>query len=217
MTKEKLNTIFKKIVNTTVLLTNNLLILRHLKTIISRFRYTYQNISLCNKINVKGVDFAYPINTIIGNKDNFTIGEGTRFGKYTVLTAWNAYRDKRYNPKVSIGKNCYFGDYLHLTCIENIKIGDNVLTGRWVTITDNGHGKTEIEDLYIAPEYREIYVKGPTIIGDNVWIGDKATILPGLTIGDGCVIGANSVVSKDIPQYCIVAGNPAKIIKRLKA
>lgn len=57
--------------------------------------------------------------------------------------------------------------------------------------------------------------KGPVIIGQNVWVGDKATILPGVTIGDGAVIGANSVVTKDVPPYSIVGGNPAKVLKQL--
>lgn len=57
--------------------------------------------------------------------------------------------------------------------------------------------------------------KGPVIIGSNVWFGDKATILPNVTIGDGAVIAANSVVTKDVPAYSVVAGNPAKIIKQV--
>ena len=55
--------------------------------------------------------------------------------------------------------------------------------------------------------------KGRVVIGNNVWIGDKATILPGVTIGDGAIIAANAVVTKDVPQYSVVGGNPAKVIK----
>ena len=60
---------------------------------------------------------------------------------------------------------------------------------------------------------RPVVSKGSVIIGNNVWIGDKATILPNVTIGDGAVIAANSVVTKDVPAYSVVAGNPAKVIK----
>ena len=57
--------------------------------------------------------------------------------------------------------------------------------------------------------------KGPVIIGDNVWVGEKATIVANIKIGQGCVIAANSVVTKDVPPYCVVAGCPAKIVKYL--
>ncbi|MBR4745404.1 MAG: hypothetical protein IK070_01685, partial [Clostridia bacterium] len=64
-----------------------------------------------------------------------------------------------------------------------IIIGDALLTGRWVTITDNSHGDTSIECLKLKPIARSIVSKGPVKIGNNVWIGDKATILPNVTIG----------------------------------
>lgn len=86
------------------------------------------------------------------------------------------------------------------------------MTGRWVTISDNNHGRTDRNTLQLPPVERRLYSKGNVVIGDNVWIGDKATILSGVTIGDGAVIGANSVVTKDVPEYSVVAGNPAKII-----
>ena len=70
--------------------------------------------------------------------------------------------------------------------------------------------------MEIPPTQRPVYSKGPVIIGNNVWIGDKATILPNVSIGNGAIIAANSVVTKDVPEYCIVAGNPAKIINRNK-
>ena len=60
---------------------------------------------------------------------------------------------------------------------------------------------------------RELVSKGPIVIGDNVWIGDKVTILSGVTIGSHAVIAANAVVTKDVPAYSVVAGNPGKIMK----
>ena len=65
----------------------------------------------------------------------------------------------------------------------------------------------------MRPLERPITSKGPVVIGNNVWIGDKATILPGVTIGDGAVIAANAVVTKDVPAYSVVGGNPARVIK----
>jgi acetyltransferase-like isoleucine patch superfamily enzyme len=66
------------------------------------------------------------------------------------------------------------------------------------------------------PFRRPLVSKGPVLIGDCVWIGDKATILPGVTIGKGSVIGANAVVTKDVPDYCMAAGNPAVVLKKLE-
>ena len=93
-------------------------------------------------------------------------------------------------------------------------MGNGVLTGRWVTITDNSHGETDYETLKMQPILRKLYSKGAVKIGDNVWIGDKVTILPNVTIGNGAIIAANAVVTRDIPPYSIVAGNPARIIKQ---
>lgn len=162
-----------------------------------------------------------------------SIGQNSKFGDEIYLTAWDTYyclSDKvRYDgrmdiktadgffiqvmdPELTIGQWCNFGSYNHITCTNKITIGNNILTGKWVTITDNSHGDTDIDSLHIHPIYRPIVSKGPVIIGNDVWIGDKATILPGVTIGDGAVIAANSVVTRDVPAYCVVGGNPAKII-----
>lgn len=144
-----------------------------------------------------------------------TIDTHTTFGKSCILTAWGDYQGIDYIPQITIGKNCCFGEYNHITCINCIHIGCGVLTGRWVTITDNSHGMTDFESLKSTPLKRQLYSKGPVVIGDNVWIGDKATILPNVTIGDGAVIAANSVVTKDVPPYSVVGGNPARILKTI--
>lgn len=145
---------------------------------------------------------------------HISIGDRTHFGKDCVLTAWDRYKAFMYSPTIVIGDGCNFGDYNHITSINRIEIGNNVLTGRWVTISDNGHGRTDYKSLQTPPRFREIVSKGPVIIGDNVWIGDKATILSGVTVGEGAVIGANTVVTKDIPPYSVAVGNPVRIIKR---
>lgn len=95
-------------------------------------------------------------------------------------------------------------------------IGDSLLTGKWVTITDNSHGETDKTTLEMRPQERPVTSKGPVVIGNNVWIGDKATILPGVTIGDGAVIAANAVVTENVPEYSVVAGIPAKVINYMK-
>ena len=113
-----------------------------------------------------------------------------------------------------IGDSVSIGAFNHITCTNRIVIGDGVLTGKFVTVTDNSHGNTDYDSLHIKPNDRDVVSKGPVVIGNNVWIGDKATILPGVTIGDGAIIAANAVVTKDVPAYSVAAGNPARIIKK---
>ena len=142
------------------------------------------------------------------------IGGKTNFGKDIWLTAWLFGGGKFDKPFLKIGSHCSFGAYNHITCANRVIIGDNCLTGKWVTIPDNSHGETDSDSLHLSPTKRPITSKGPVVIGNNVWIGDKATILPGVTIGDGAVVAANAVVTKDVPSYSVVGGNPARIIKK---
>lgn len=169
---------------------------------------------LCLRLNCKRVLFRGSPNLILG-MDLIEIGEDTIFGKGIILAANKKYGAQVFSPKIKIGKRCDFGDFLNITACEEISIGDDVLMGRWITISDNAHGMFEKEDLFIPPKKRKIYIKGPVKIGDNVWIGDKATVLSGVEIGEGAVIGANSVVTKNVPPYSMAVGKPATIIKRI--
>ena len=119
-------------------------------------------------------------------------------------------------PEMVLGNDISIGEYSHISCAQQIIIGDGLLTGRFVLITDNAHGQNSASELTINPLARKIYSPGPITIGRNVWIGDKATVLPNVTIGDGAIIAANAVVVKDVPPYSVVAGCPAKIVKMIK-
>lgn len=182
-----------------------------MSSLIDRIAKTVYNRWISRKFAGGPFGFKYPVNLIRGQR-YFHIGNHTAFGKYVVLTAWDRYLDRTFSPDVVIGRECNFGDYLHLTCISKITIGDNVLTGRWVTISDNSHGNSDLRSLLIPPLGRELVSKGPINIGNNVWIGDKATILAGVSIGEGAIVAANAVVTKDVAPYTVVAGNPANII-----
>lgn len=150
---------------------------------------------------------------LLKGADYITIGQDSNILQGTYLTAWDSFFKQSFEPEVSIGRDCHIGAYNHITCVNKIVIGDGFVSGKWVTITDNSHGDTDLNSLTIPVSKRPIVSKGPVIIGKNVWIGDKATILPGVTIGDGVVVAANSVVTKDVPSYCVVGGNPAKILR----
>ena len=145
----------------------------------------------------------------LGGAEYISIGNNVHFGEYCVLEAITT--DKK--PEITIGDNCIIGDFSHLGAINFIHIGNNVITGRSILINDHSHGTPEDRFSDIPPINRKLYSKGGITIGDNVWIGDKVSILCGVTIGKGAIIGVNSVVTKDIPAFSIAAGSPARIIR----
>lgn len=121
------------------------------------------------------------------------------------------------------GKSLVFGndvqlnDNVHIVCEDSIKIGNNVLMASHIFISDCSHGSYKGDDNDTPPDIppaKRPLPSYPITIGDNVWIGEGVIIMPGTTIGDGCVIGAHSVVSKDIPAYSIALGTPAKAVKK---
>lgn len=142
-----------------------------------------------------------------------SVGDKTFIAKGVQLTAWDSHNGIHYKPSVTIGNACSIRDNCHITAVNSIRIGDNLLTGTNVLITDNSHGEATREQMDIPPTQRKLFSKGPVIIGNNVWLGNNVCVMPGITIGDGAIIGANSVVTHDIPPYCMAAGVPAKVIK----
>ena len=142
-----------------------------------------------------------------------SIGKGTTISKGGILTAWDKYESQTFTPSIKIGNNTYIGEYAHITACKEIIIGNNVLTGRRIYISDNAHGNSSKEEIDIPPIKRPLYVKGSVIIEDNVWIGERVCILSGVHIGKGAIIAANAVVTHDVPAACVVGGVPAKIIK----
>ncbi|MHA6608531.1 DapH/DapD/GlmU-related protein [Photobacterium damselae] len=117
--------------------------------------------------------------------------------------------------KVIFGENCQINDSVHIASVQKVLIGSNVLIASRVFITDHQHGSysgsVQSSALELAKERK--LVSSPVIIEDNVWLGEGAVVLPGVTIGENSVIGANAVVTKNIPMNSIACGVPAKVIK----
>lgn len=157
----------------------------------------------------------YPRILFLGKKvnivgaPNIVLGNRVKIDNYSTISTWHS---EKYNPLLQIGDCTEIGAYAHITCINKVSIGSNVLMGKFVTITDNSHGGNTFAELDVPPSKRELYSKGEVAIDDNVWIGDKVTILPNIKIGKGAIIGANSVVTKDVPPFVIACGNPLRII-----
>ena len=125
----------------------------------------------------------------------------------------DTYDDQHFSPKLIIGDGVSFNYYCHVGCINKIVIGNHVMVGSYVLITDHSHGELERTSVPVAK--RKLLSKGPVIIEDNVWIGEHACIMPGVTIGEGSIIGANAVVTHDVPPFSVAVGVPARVVKSL--
>ena len=154
--------------------------------------------------------------TEILNSKRISIGKNTHIGRNVLLRCFDAAGEKGLST-ITIGEKSCIGDHSTITAAKKITIGNGVLTGRMVIITDNSHGHTNIpEELDIDPILRPIVSTGEVVIEDNVWIGEKASIMPGVRVGKGSIIAANAVVTKNVPPYSIVGGCPAKVIKMMR-
>ncbi len=108
---------------------------------------------------------------------------------------------------ITVGKNVFINSGCHFQDQGGITIGDGALIGHHVVLATLNHD--------FSPEKRSTLHPAPIVIGENVWIGANATVVPGVTIGNGSIIAAGAVVTKDVPENVVVGGAPAKIIKML--
>lgn len=161
---------------------------------------------------------------IIGLGSRFTypqyieIGDNVKIGWRCVFECWNHYHGEakfEMSPMLTIGNCSAIGDESHISCARKMVIGNGVLMGRKIFITDNNHGSSDRTMLDISPFDRPLTSSGPVVIEDDVWIGEKVSIMPNVTIGKGAIVAANAVVTKDVPPYAVVGGCPARIIKQL--
>lgn len=184
---------------------------------ISRFRDTLYTMWIRNFIG--SVDNSSrifcPCRLCGGGNKNIHIGFNTIIQSHCILGCWTRYAGQVYTPQIIIGDDCNIGEHTHISAIDKIEIGNGLLTGQYVYIGDNSHGGLSWEEATTPPILRKLHSKGNVKIGRNVWIGDKAAILSGVTIGDNVIIGANSVVTHDVPSNTIAGGIPARIIKTL--
>jgi len=139
---------------------------------------------------------------------NFTSGFGCRI---------EAFPKIKENIVLQFGNNVQINDYVHITAMESVKIGNNVLLASKIYISDCSHGSYcgDENDCHpnTIPVDRPLFAK-PVLIEDNVWLGEFVSVLPGVTIGKGTIVGANSVVTKSLPSNVIAVGSPAKPIKK---
>jgi acetyltransferase-like isoleucine patch superfamily enzyme len=145
----------------------------------------------------------------IRGKSNIHIGKNLTTG---VGCRLDAFSNKK-RIVLKIGDDVQINDYVHIGAIESISIGDRVLIASKVFITDHDHGNySGNESPLTPPKLRKLH-SSPVIIENDVWIGEFVSILAGVTIGKGAVIGAMSLVNKNVPPYSVAVGTPVRIMK----
>lgn len=156
------------------------------------------------------------VNPSLPPRKNVVIGDNC-----DIKAVLNAYGD----GKITIGNNCYTGYKTYIGAMESITIGNDVIISSDVRIFDNNNHPTSPKmrrEMSHSDFYGDLWTwkhaeHKPVTICDNVWIGEYAAILKGVTVGKGSIVASHSVVTKDVPEYSIVAGNPAKVVKKLSA
>lgn len=140
--------------------------------------------------------------------DGVEIGDNFTLGKYAMIECTGVLRNV--GNCIKIGNNVGINHYCFIGVRGDIEIGDNVIFGPRVNVFSENHNfdRTDI------PIKEQGVTKDKTVIGNDVWIGANASIMSGVKIGDGCIIAAGAVVSKDVEDFSIVGGVPAKLIKK---
>ncbi|MBC7380649.1 MAG: acyltransferase [Burkholderiaceae bacterium] len=157
---------------------------------------------------------------LIQGGQNLTIGDGFYAGQLLWIEAVRSHGDQTYTPMIEIGNGVTCSQSVHIAATERVSIRDGVMFGSRVHVTDHSHGRYhgDTQDNPSMPPGRRPLAKGrPVLIERNVWLGDGVVVLPGVTIGEGSIVGANSVVSRDLPAGVIAVGAPAIPIKRYEA
>lgn len=147
----------------------------------------------------------------ISNSHCISLGARTTIGRGALIAPILEYANVHYSPRIEIGKNVYIGPSLYMACVGSITVGDGCVLSEDVFINDSNHGFDPLLGLIMQ---QELVHPGDITIGKSCFLGLRSAIMPGVILGDHCVVGINSVVTKSFPAYSMIAGAPAILIKR---
>jgi serine acetyltransferase len=159
----------------------------------------------------RGSLIAFPVTALFGERW-MRIGDETLFGPWVTLTAgYSPDQPDVPDPALVIGDRCVIGARCGIIAHHRIDIGDDVWMGEDVFVTDANHGYEDLDE----PIGRQLADAEPVSIGDQSWLGHGAVVLAGVHLGRHVVVAAGSVVKDDVPDHCVVAGVPARVVRRL--
>jgi acetyltransferase-like isoleucine patch superfamily enzyme len=146
----------------------------------------------------------------IPNPGRVRMGADCSIGRFSLLHAFDHYAGTPHDGRITLGDNVYIGGFAQLHAIHHMRIGDGCVLSEYVYVSDNAHGL----DPRGGPIMRQpLESRGPVTIGRNVFIGYGCVVMHGVTLGDHCVVGAGSVVTRSFPAYSMIAGSPARLVK----
>lgn len=122
--------------------------------------------------------------------------------------------DKNQPPALIIGDNVNIEQNVHIICSSRIVVGDNTSITGGCAIVDTVHSYEDVSDSRKIGSRLDLGTSAPVEIGENTFLGYGSVVLPGVRIGKHCIIGANSTVTQDVPDYCVAFGTPARIVRR---
>jgi acetyltransferase-like isoleucine patch superfamily enzyme len=153
---------------------------------------------------------SFPPSVIFG-EGRIAIGAGTSIGPLASLSAgMPIHAGATGDPIITIGDRCVLGKGIGIVGHERIELGDDIWTGHYVYITDQNHG---YEDLS-SPIGTQMWQNAPVSVGSGSWLGHGCVVLPGVRVGEHVVVAAGAVVADDVPDNCVVAGVPARVVRR---
>jgi len=146
--------------------------------------------------------------------EHVSIGADVDIGAFSRVSTVTSYEGEVFAPSLVLGDRVSIGWYAHLACALEIVIGHDTLIGSHFFVTDHNHGEPDHRDYSDNPVTRRLS-PDRVLIGARCWIGERVIVLPGASIGDGCIIGAGSVVRGSIPPGSVAVGVPARPVRAL--
>lgn len=145
------------------------------------------------------------------NLEYIEIGAATRIGGHTILNPIRHYEGTPHGGHIVIGDHVYVGGHCQIHAMQRLEIRAGAVLSDHVYINDASHGMDPRQGLIMK---QPIHSKGPVVIGEHAFIGFGSVVLPAVTLGRHCIVAARSVVTRSFPDFSMVAGNPARLIKR---